>query len=101
MGANAGLACDPTVKLARTNPDYKIRPATPTGGVSLYLNLMPAGDVRPCVEMMRYLMGVGESAPSSDGFREHFRTAYSNWQNGWRRWPCCSSLFMWMRATAF
>ena len=72
-GRKRRISVRPNRETSVSNPDDKIRPATLTGGVSLYLDLMPAGDVRPCVEMMRYLMGVSAGAPSGEGFHDHFR----------------------------
>lgn len=68
------------ISIRSSDTDAVVTPATSNVGVAksslgvaLYLDLMPAGDVRPCVEMMRYLMGVSNGVPSVDGFQAHFR----------------------------
>jgi hypothetical protein len=54
-----------------TSVNGDVETVTPTNGTALYLDLMPAGDVPVCVEMMHYFIRGGET--SVEGFKEKFK----------------------------
>ena len=56
---------------SQTAPAETIAPAQPRG-TAIYLDLMPAGEVAVCVEMIYYFTHSNGTAPSADGFNEHF-----------------------------
>ncbi len=56
--------------------DDKIAPASNTPGergTALYLDLMPAGEVRVCAEMIQYFLSRTNGATGAENFKEHFR----------------------------
>ncbi len=42
-------------------------------GTAIYLDLMPAGEVQVCVEMLYFFLKANSGQPNADSFKEHFR----------------------------